>query len=161
MTVLTKILNNPKIIVIHRSNSVFHFTIALSQVSDHRSFVFLNRAHIGSEGIEALSKDWVHFHHIASDHLQLLGALRPLALVVDEKLVLRVLVKAERDRLVLEVVHLVQMSQQQVTDDHQIAGATMHLVLVDGELAALATVLDCLVEEQVRLHLEDLIAERD
>jgi len=37
----------------------------------------------------------------------------------------------------------------------------MHLVLVDGELAALATVLDCLVEEQVRLHLEDLIAERD
>ena len=37
----------------------------------------------------------------------------------------------------------------------------MHLVLVDGELAALATVLDRLVEEQIRLHLKDLVAERD
>jgi len=37
----------------------------------------------------------------------------------------------------------------------------MHLVLVDGELAARAAVLDRLVEEKVRLHLEDLVAERD
>lgn len=55
------------------------------------------------------------------------------------------LVEAERDRLVLEIINLVQMTQQQVTDDHKVASASFHLVLVDGELAALTAILNRLV----------------
>jgi len=53
------------------------------------------------------------------------------------------------------------MTKQQVTDDHEVASAALHLVLVDGELAARARFIDGLMQEQFRVHLEDLVAQGD
>ena len=56
----------------------------------------------------------------------------------------------------LKVIHLVQMSQEKVTDQHKVSSASLELIVVNGELATRAL---CLMKIHLRLHFKHLVAQ--
>lgn len=76
-----------------------------------------------------------------------------MACLIHQNLVLAVLVHTQGDRLIFEIVNLIQVSEEEVTHNHEITAGSLHLVGVDSELAPLSF---SLVEVKLWLQLEDL-----